>query len=356
MKTGLTLEQMAAELSRRHEAKRDFVADTRQLSAMQGPQVTMNLSLPNGKTANLAEGPIFQEQVCGHYKIPRDYATRIRSAHPELYAQTLNTHFAEEPARRMVRVLDGTARAFLSDRYRPLDNFELAEAVLPELLGQKNVRVESTQFTDRRFYLKAVNHSVLTEVKKGDTIAMGLVVSNSEVGSGALQVLPFIDRLWCLNGAIFTTYGQKRYHVGKRASEEEAAFELYSDATRALDDKVFFNKVRDTVRGVLQRGVLEEIAGKMRDATEQKITSKDIPAVVELTAKTFGYTQETQAGILSHLISGGDFTRYGLMNAVTRQSQDESDYERATQLEIDGARIIELPKQDWSRLALAEAA
>jgi len=35
----------------------------------------------------------------------------------------------EKPERRMVRTLDGSTRAFLSDRYRPLDNFDLAHEV-----------------------------------------------------------------------------------------------------------------------------------------------------------------------------------------------------------------------------------
>ncbi|MBL0089244.1 MAG: hypothetical protein IPP44_22195 [Ideonella sp.] len=33
----------------------------------------------------------------------------------------------------MVRTLDGQARAFLSDRYRRLDNYDLCEHVLPML-------------------------------------------------------------------------------------------------------------------------------------------------------------------------------------------------------------------------------
>jgi len=35
------------------------------------------------------------------------------------------------PDRRMVRIMDGNVRAFLSDRYRRLDHLELCTAVLP---------------------------------------------------------------------------------------------------------------------------------------------------------------------------------------------------------------------------------
>lgn len=354
MKTGLTLQQMAAELQRRHENKRDFIADTRQLTVLPDKNTSLQLALPNAPALALNEGNIFREQALGYYKIPREYADRVRAAHPDLYAQTLNTYFSREPARRMVRCLDGQARAFLSDRYRPLDNFELAQAVLPVLMDHQDIRIESTEFTDRRFYLKAVFPRIEMEVKRGDVVQIGIMVSNSEVGSGALQVAPLIFRLVCLNGMISPDYGQRRYHVGKRASEEELSYELYSDRTRQLDDAAFFHKVKDTVRGVLTQDVLEKLTAKMKDATEQKIESKDLPKVIEVTAKTLGYTESTAQGILAHLIQGGDLTRYGLMNAITRQSQDEGDYEVATRLEMDGSRLIELPKSDWR--AIAEAA
>jgi len=351
MKTGLTLAEMATELQRRHEAKRDFVADTRHLTVTTAGQVA--LSLPNEHLV-LTEGPVFQEQVCGHFKIPRDYASRIRQDHPELYRDTLNTFFGKEPTRRMVRALDGTARAFLSDRYRPLDNFELANAVLPVLMDHKDIRIESTEFTDRRFYLKAVFPRIQTEVKRGDVVQIGVMVSNSEVGSGALQVMPLLFRLVCLNGMIAEDYGQRRYHVGKRAAEEQAAFELYTDKTKALDDAAFFSKVQDTVKGVLTQDVLTKLASRLKEATEQPLEAKSLQSAVEVTAQRFGYTEATKDGILRHLIEGGDLSRYGLMNAITRQAQDEESYERATQLEMDGSRIIELPQTDWR--AIAEAA
>jgi hypothetical protein len=353
MKTDLTLTQMATELDRRNAAKRDFVANIDTQLSMNA-KLGLELALPGAKPIALEEGEIFREQALAHYKVPREYADRIRTAHPALYARTLNTFFQEEPTRRMVRVLDGKARAFLSDRYRPLDNYELAQAVLPELMSHDSIRVESTSFTERRFYLKAVLPKIETEVKVGDPVQIGIMVSNSEVGSGALQVAPLIYRLICKNGMVSPDYGQRRYHVGKRASETEDAFELYSDRTKQLDDAAFFMKVKDTVRGVLTRDVLEKLVEKMRDATQQRLEAKNLASVVEVTAKHFGYTEGTAGGILRHLIEGGDLSRYGLMNAITRQSQDETSYERATQLEVDGARILELPKTDWR--AIAEAA
>lgn len=358
MKSGLTITQMAQELERQAATKRDFIANTSQLAVAENG-TALQMALPDREPLVLDLGEHFRRQAASHYKVPQEYAERIRTSHPQLYARTLNTFFDKEPARRMVRSLDGKARAFLSDRYRPLDNFQLAEAVLPVAMAQPQVRMESSQFTESRFYMKLVFPKIETEVKKGDVVQLGLNISNSEVGNGSLAVQVMVFRLVCLNGLIVPDMGQRRYHVGKRADETESAFEMYTDATKQLDDAAFFSKVRDTIKGVLNLPVLEKVVQKMRDATEQRIEGTQIQNVVEVTAKHFGYSQNTSGGILRHLIEGGDLTRYGLMNAITRQSQDEADYETATQLEMDGARIIELPQSDWKVIAesaLAKAA
>ena len=43
--------------------------------------------------------------------------------------------------------------------------------------------------------------------------------------------------------------------------------------------------------------------------------------MVELTAKNYGMNSDEQNGILKYLIEGGDLSKYGLSNAITRASQ-----------------------------------
>ena len=252
----------------------------------------------------------------------------------------------------MVRTLDGKARAFLSDRYRTLDNFDLSHAVLPILMEQPDMEIVSSQFTETRFYIKAVFPRITGEVAVGDAVQSGVVISNSEVGSGSLQVSPLIYRLVCLNGMISAYGGQKKYHVGRAAQGDSDTFEIYRDETIQADDKAFWMKVQDTVRASTQQAVFETIVEKMRESKGLEITGRPVAAVEEL-AKKFTYTETQQGNILEHLMRGGDFSQYGLLNAVTRSSQDEDDYEAATQMERDGGRIIELPKSEWSVIAQA---
>lgn len=361
MKTGniSSLVAMATELQRRVEAKKDFIAPTGKLevtTALPLDQAIANTSGEHHLHIGDQFMPMtdhFRRQIAANYRVPHDYAERIRTAHPHLYAETLNTFLKQEPTTRMVRTLDNRARAFLSDRYRPLDNHDLMEAVLPAIMEHTDIQIPSIDISDNKFYLKAIFPRIQTEVRKGDVVQIGLVISNSEVGAGALSVSPLVFRLVCLNGMIAEDHGTRRTHLGKRNEGEENIQQFLTDQTRRLDDAAFFAKTRDMVKGVLSDLTLNRIVQSMREATEQPIATANLNEIVEVTGEKFGYGERTKAGILDQLIKGGDFTRYGLMNAITRQSQDEEDYQLATQLESDGGRIIQLARNDWKQIAEA---
>lgn len=80
------------------------------------------------------------------------------------------------------------------------------------------------------------------------------------------------------------------------------------------------------------------------------ITGTDVPKVVELTGKHIGFGEKEGAGILSHLIAGGDLSLYGLSNAVTRFSQDVKSYDRATELEAAGYDVLTLSPAIWKSI------
>jgi hypothetical protein len=342
-----SLVEMATELERRAEAKKDFIAPTTKLMVRDDGNLFLG-------ERGLVPTDHFRRQVATHYKVPAEYAERIRASHPQLYAETFNTFLQREPATRMIRTIDGKARAFLSDRFRPLDNHDLANAILPSLMEQSAIQIMSMDISDNKFYLKAVFPRIQTEIRRGDVVQIGLAIGNSETGDGALSVMPLIYTLACTNGMITVSdFGARKAHLGRRNTAENNIEEFLTDQTRRLDDAAFFAKTRDVVKGILSDLTLEKIAQRMRDATEQKLDVTKITEIVEVTATKFGYNDTTKGGILANLIKGGDFTRYGLMNAVTRQAQDEADYQMATQLEMDGGKIIELARTDWQTIAEA---
>ena len=74
---------------------------------------------------------------------------------------------------------------------------------------------------------------------------------------------------------------------------------------------------------------------------------------VEVLANRYTLNDAERLGVLRHLISEGDLSGYGLVNAVTHFSQEVEDYDRATEFEMLGGRLIELAAPDWKELAEA---
>lgn len=350
MKSGKTLTQLAQELERQSTSKRDYIASTAALEMTPSGE----LELESDTTSH--EFPITEHahsQIAARLDIPAKYYKRMQQSAPELLAANVNQWFHNKPEQRMVRTLDGEMRAFLSNKYRRLDNFDLASAVLPVLAEMgEGIDIISTELTQSQMYIKVINKRIELEVKQGDVVQAGIVISNSEIGLGSLKVEPLIYRLICSNGMVAQDYSQKRYHVGRHAEDNDAAYELYRDETLKADDRAFFLKVQDTVRSAVDIAKFSTIVERMREATEQRIEGNPVKAV-ELVSSKFGLTQPESGGVLQHLIQGGDLSAYGLLNAITRTSQDIETYDRATELERMGNRVLSLPASLWKEIATA---
>lgn len=355
MKQGRTLQDLAAELTRREQVKKDYLVDTRNIT-MDADARNTQLSIRNDKTGEtliLNINEIAHNQIGTYLSIPAKYYDKMRSENPELLAQNVNSWFNKSPEPRMVRTLDGTARAFLSKKYQRIDNFEIAEAVLPIIMQMPEARVESCEVTDERLYLKVVNPRLTTDIVPGDTVQSGIMITNSEVGLGSFTIQPLVYRLVCTNGMVVNDARTRKYHVGRGNTANED-FTIYSEQTLFANDVALRLKIQDTVRSVVDQTRFEKVVDLMRMAQGAKITSNNIPVMVELAGKDFGFTQQEGNGILDYLIRGGDLTLYGFANATTRYAQDVGSYDRSTALESIGYDIMSMGQRKWNALNKAE--
>ena len=295
MKTGRTLQDLATKINRQREAERNFVGPSTALEMEPDNNGRPTMALNIGANGRFAVNDLAHEQIADRLEIPRRYYNRMLADGRHLLAMNVNTWLHAKPENRMVRTLDGQARAFLSDRYRPLDNFDLAEAVLPGLLGTPGLRVESSEVTDRRFYLKVVNERVQGEVKKGDVVQAGLMVSNSEVGCGSLSIQPLIYRLVCSNGAIMDDGALRKYHAGKALAgndgdSEMRSWDRLSDETRQATARAFWMQVRDLAKAALDEAIFSRALDRMKAAAEQKMVAGPVE-VVEVLDRRLGLRQ-----------------------------------------------------------------
>ena len=358
MKTGINIMEMAAEILRQNNAKSDYVVDTRRLEMEpSGTGIVMKM-LDDSGTDVIEPLDITQtahSQIGNRLNIPSAYYNKMLDNNPELLAHNVNSWFQREPSQRMVRTLDGSARAFLSDRYRRIDNHEILEAVLPIISTIQDAQFESCQITDSRMYVKVINPRLEAEVSVGDVVQSGIIITNSEIGHGAVSIQPLILRLVCMNGMVVNDAATRKNHVGRRNSADEN-YLLYSDKTLAAEDHAFMLKIQDTVKAAVDAARFNQVVDLMRDAAGAKMNTTNIPGVVKLASRDFGLTENEGDGVLNQLIVDNNFTLYGLSNAVTRYSQDVDSYDRATDLEKIGYDILTMNRRVWNSLNQGDAA
>ena len=361
MKQGKSLVELAQELERVKNASRDYIVPVTRLEATVTDSETPRVALTfeNGEKHTSPLTTWAGTQLATYTDIPKRYFDRLNEENPTLLASNVNHAFSRSREdKRMVRTIDGTTRAFLSNRYRRLDSYDLLNEVLPAM-HDNGLEVVNSEITERRMYLRALSPRIQGEVKKGDVVQYGLMLSSSDVGSGMVRVEPFMMRLVCLNGMIAPAVIKER-HMARSQGEGDDITELLTDETQELTDRAFWAKVRDVVTGSMKKDYFERELEKMRRASDLAINNFDLPQVVDATVKTLGLqASDTTKNDLVKLLASGNqnagLTQWGLVNAFTAAAEKSESFDDAVDLERAGTQILNLAPSQWKRIAEAQA-
>lgn len=356
-----TAEELQQKILEEEALKFDLLADTRRMSVgvvSERPadnhdadwvrKVELTIDQKEG-VETLVLGDHALGQMATDLGVPKRYFDRMKVEAPGLFQTNVHHWMYETPNRRMIRARKNvdsnpTARAWLSDRYRRLDNIEIASKLLPEFDRlDTEVRFHNASITDTKFYLRAVFPRMEKEVRLGDPVQWGCQISNSEVGAGQFSIDSFVMRLVCLNGMVVAKVMSAR-HVGKRLGEH-----LSDEAIRA-DDKAFWLAARDELRNAISETQFETVVQSLRLTTEgAKITAPI--AATERLAKTFDLSDGEKEAVLTQLASNADFSRWGALNAITAAAQTVESFDRRVEMEEMGWSLATTSTREWEQIA-----
>jgi len=123
MNKGISLSELASRIETAAEHQSDMLVPAQQMEVL--PIETAD----GGKLAVDVKGkcfleptPLAQRQMATALGIPAAYWDRCLKTSPELLAQNANHWLLRDSATRLVRTQEDHMRAFLSDRYKRLDN------------------------------------------------------------------------------------------------------------------------------------------------------------------------------------------------------------------------------------------
>lgn len=221
MKEAMSVQTLALELKRQAQATLDLTAPTTKLAIRHEPVIIPEVvsadstgertgspaspvpltMLVVGDEGEFVVSDITHRQVSQHLGIHAKYYDRLRTEQPDMLEYNVNEMFRRYESKRLVRTLDGRARAFLGNTYNVgLSNMALAEYLLP-VIGELGGEVRSSAITDRKAYLKIVLPTIEREVRRvGQIIRLGVVLYNSEIGFGKWGFDLFTETLSCTNG------------------------------------------------------------------------------------------------------------------------------------------------------------
>lgn len=361
MLKGIGMAALAAEINRMKEAKQDYIAPAGKLA--------MHLrerEEPAGKKTRVVKFPVLElygvdkefpvlhlahQQIAGKLAIPGKYYDRMLNEQPDLLTLNVNAWLkraaegtGDKEQKYMVRTLDGYDRAFLSNRYKIVDNHHVIAAAMPALGRIPEAEVKTCAVTELRMHVQVVSKRMTAKIKKDDVVQCGVAISNSEVGCGSISVSALDWRCWCNNGAIAEQL-IRAFHIGREQDNED----LFRDDTRRAIDQALLLKVRDMVDAAVDETKWKERVDRMRGLTEIEV-KKDPQAAVEVLCNKLGTTDDESAGVLKALIKGADLSAWGMFNAVTAQAHTSKSYDRAVEIEQMGGKMLSMSRKEWGEV------
>ncbi|WP_435589604.1 DUF932 domain-containing protein [Micromonospora aurantiaca (nom. illeg.)] len=306
---------------------------------------------PNGRYVPTGVG---DEGIAEKLGIPVKYLRRLRTEAPDLYDANVNGWLSRSADSYLVRLLRGDAdavesrgvlRAFLSDRYRTIDNFDV---LLAALQGIQRAGVDmpdiSADLTDRRMYVRVTHPGVAVYAPQlldgyrspfsgrtgtdNTVVFAGFVIANSETGNGAFSITPRIVVEVCNNGMTMTRDAMREVHIGGRL---DTGVIRWSADTQRKSLELVTAQTADAVATFLDKDYVTAKVAELEQAADASVT--DPQGVITTVSRKLGFTEAQQTTILDHFIRGGQVTAGGVLHAVTSAAQTLDDGDAAWDME-----------------------
>jgi hypothetical protein len=374
------LNELRALLVDQHARKIDVVTPASRIKAKDGNIVLsgneMQLTEDGFTDVNGVYRPtsIFDEGIAEKLSIPLAYVRRLRNERPDLYDANVNgllrgkfrttagqqeMLFAPDERSFLFRAFrdddggEGVARAFLSDRFAIMDNLDVLVAAIEGVRrAGVEVEIDGCDLSDRRMYVRikapevtALAPSLLKGYRSpfsgnvgtdNPTVFAGLVISNSEVGSGAFSIVPRMIFEVCNNGATITKDAVRNVHLGGKLDH---GIIRWSEETESTNLKLITQKARDSVATFLDVDYMTKVLRDMEELSDKEIKVVDD---VKLVTKKLAFDQEQSDLVFAMFVKGGQMTAGGVLNAVTAAAQQTKDADKAHDMESSAFKALEL--------------
>jgi hypothetical protein len=282
---GKDIQSTIQQIERTGSMLNDFIVDTKKLrfdALDNGISVSFN-DEDITRFMNMNEHSIYQ---LGSRLDPKGFPLWLKSCltggqwEKEAAAFALNQYALNHKAERfLVREVEGTARAFLSDSYKRLNTMQIFVSFLEAAAGSNCVLVDG-HTGESRDYLEIINpdiRAIQTPNNGVVFLAYGARLRNSDFGDGALSINTFKLQPVCMNGAVGRRV-MNEVHLGARLPESI----VFANDTVRKDTEARALMVRDSMRQIWKPEFMDIEEAQIIEASERTI---DVQKEVKLLPK-----------------------------------------------------------------------
>jgi len=373
-----SLSEVVTELQRQVESRVDVVCDTRDLAITVDNGGNLRLAPANDHLTEFLprDGVSVLDQALTQLGskapvtngIPTRFMRHAAREHPVRTADFLTGIMHDSPERRLVRILDGSVRAFLSDSYKVVDSLDVAKCVL-EQAQKVGAKVIEASVTDSSMRLKLFSPEVWDVLERGgdngpkatvgtrasrsymdqgvrhnirggftmhggpDTVWPVFTAGNSETGHGKFYGRAGFLVPECTNGiSVEETFA----HIHHGAKMDIG---VYSQSTRQKEADLLFCQFKDAIGAAFTQESFQALCAKVRGSISKEVKSPS--TAVELIIKSSEVLSDDDfSSLLDHFVAEpGTSSLYNLGQAVARFSQDAS-ADKAGDLETLAGEIV----------------
>lgn len=357
MKQTMAIDVFSQEVNRQHEMMRDFYIPERQIAVNPQGQILLP---SNPESLAFGTRDVFEGQFARELGYPAPFFQTTKHQFPEQWAELVNAMLARRPKDRirMVRTLDNNARAYLSNSYARIDNWQIAETILRLARRHGDWQIVGHEITENRMYIKIMTNWAM-DIVPGKKVRIGFIVTNSELGDQSVSVRMLIEMEWCTNGAVreLSSKTSKIRHSGSATLPQftNGAY-LMSNNTRHIGEQYLMAQVDDMVNQTIDPKSFTTFVDNFRRGVADEIPmDAPLKSVIDVTAREYGILESETTSILHYLAAGGEFnqfglTRAGIVDAVTLAAQHVERYDDSIRLEEAGGKIIDMTPAKWQTI------
>jgi hypothetical protein len=383
MKRQVDLPTLVAELKSQAMQKLDMVIPASHLSMVNG-QIVVNNPSANPELSKILFETGISETGDGLQKLKLDRLDTVNShlidklgiptkyfdkcdspEHLALLDQNVSYWLKEAKKNFLLRMFvdkeqsKGVVRAFLSDSFKAIDNYDILLATLQAINEVKrdsgiDIKIDDKgcDISDKRVYLRFIAPQIEIDAPKliskyrpngsrpggvGNGIVSGFSISNSEVGAGQFSIAARLKILVCENGMTSTDEKFNQRHLGAKMDEFQTT--VWTEETKQKNMELIICQIKDSIKEY----ITPECLGRQIAAIEAKAgyEVKHPADCIKQITQSLNMSEEKADDILNTFIKSGDTSAFGITQAFTLYAHTNGSADEQFDIERQAMAVLE---------------